>query len=450
MSELLDLARRITSGVKPGEDVEAYLTHERNFEVKVFEGEVDALASAEPRGAGVRVFSDGKVGFAYTTELDESGLEEVLARARENCRHSTSEPANGIAAAADLNSESVPGLADPNFGDLDAEAKVSFALELEKIARSIDARVRTVEEAAYADTETDVALASTSGASGTYRRSDAWCYVMAIAEEGDDTEIGFEFGLARGGSGLDADWVARGAVERAVGILGADKIQSARLPVVFDPYTAARFLGVVASALTAEAVQKGRSLFAGRIGEEVAASGISLVDDGRIEGGPRSAPWDAEGVPTRRTELIADGVLASFLYDTKTARRENRSSTGNAARGGFKSPPGVAPTNLALEPTGETRADVWRAAGRAFLVTDLHGVHSGANPVSGQFSVGATGMLLEGGQAVQPVKEVTVAAPMLDILRSVQAVADDRRWIPFGGSYGGATTLIGEMTVAGS
>ncbi len=155
------------------------------------------------------------------------------------------------------------------------------------------------------------------------------------------------------------------------------------------------------------------------------------------------------GVPTRRTELIGKGVLASFLYDTKTARREGRTSTGNAARAGFKTPPGVSPTNLALEPTGPRRDDVLRAAGKAFLVLDLHGVHSGANPVSGDFSVGATGMLLEDGEATRPVKEVTIAAPMLEILRSTQSVADDRRWIPFGGGYGGATTLIGEMTIAG-
>ncbi|MFN2525766.1 MAG: TldD/PmbA family protein, partial [Actinomycetota bacterium] len=406
MSDLIDLAARIASRAGSGEDVEAFLTHERNFEVKVFEGEVDSLSSAEPRGAGVRVFLDGKVGFAYTTELTDEGLDEVLERARDNGRHSTPEDANGMADPADLGAESVPGLSDPNFGALDADAKVRFALDLEAAVRSLDPRVRTVEEAAYADTQTEVAFATSAGSSGAYERSDAWCYVMAIAEEGDDTEIGFDFDLGRSGGDLDPEVVARSAVDRAVGVLGAGKIPSAQMPVVLDPYSAARFLGVLATALTAEAVQKGRSLFAGRIGDEVAAPLISLVDDGRIQGGPRSAPWDAEGVPTRRTQVISGGVLESFLYDTKTARRESKSSTGNAARAGFKSPPGVAPTNLSLDPTGESRDEVRRGVDRAFLVLDLHGVHSGANPVSGDFSVGATGMLLERGEPVRPVKEV--------------------------------------------
>jgi PmbA protein len=221
------------------------------------------------------------------------------------------------------------------------------------------------------------------------------------------------------------------------------------MPVVFDPYTAGQFLGVLGSALTGEAVQKGRSLFAGKLETEVAAPSLTLIDDGRHPGAPGSAPWDAEGTPTQRTPVIADGLLRSFLYDVTSARREGRASTGNAARAGFKSGPGPSPSNMHLKGTGESRDELLRSAGSAFLVSDFHGVHSGANAVSGDFSVGATGHLLENGAIGQPVKEVTIAAPMLDILKSITAVADDLRWLPFGGSYGGASTLVSEMTVAG-
>jgi PmbA protein len=222
------------------------------------------------------------------------------------------------------------------------------------------------------------------------------------------------------------------------------------MPVVFDPYTAGQFLSVIGGVLTAEAVQKGRSLFAGKLGESVAASGLTLVDDGRAEGAPGAAPWDAEGTPTQRTEVISGGVLRSLLYDIPSARREGRSSTGNASRAGFKSAPGPSPSNMTFASTGETRHDVLLDAGRALLVRDFHGVHSGANPVSGDFSVGATGRLIENGELGAPVKEVTIAAPMLEILSGIVAVADDRRWLPFGGSYGGATTLVAEMTVGGT
>ena len=449
MSELLELAQRIVERAASGEDVEAFLTHEREFEVKAYDGEVETSSAAEPRGAGIRVVTDHRVGFAFTTDLSEAGLGAALSDARDNARHTTPDEAVGLPDREEPAAE-VEGMFDATFEDETAETKAAFAVELERVTRASDPRVRTVEEAGYSDSITDVAIASTKGVRASYRRSDAWCYSIAIAGSDGDTEVGFEFGLARSLQGLDAADIGRRAAERALRVLGASKIPSERMPVVFDPYTSAQFLGVVARVLTGEAVQKGRSLFAGRLGDEVAATGINLVDDGRFEGAPGAAPWDDEGVPTRRTEVIEGGVLTSFLYDTVSARREGRSSTANAARSGFKTPPGPSPSNMAFDPTGETSEEVLRRAGRALLVQDFHGVHSGANPISGDFSVGVTGALLENGVVGRPVKEVTIAAPMLDILRSIVAVGDDRRWLPFGGSFGGATTLIAEMTVAGS
>lgn len=448
-AELVDIASRLVERAHGSEDVEAYLTHQKTFSVKAYQGEAETVESAEPRGAGVRVFDEGRVGFAYTTDLTDRGLDDVVERARANARHATADDAAGPAPAWDGVPDDVPGTFDPSQRDATADDKVTFAVELEKATRAADPRVRTVEEAVYADSESEVAIATTTGIRGSYVQTDAWCYAYAIASEKDDTQVALEFDVARSLSGLDRSRVAETAARRAVQGLGGSKIPSARMPVIFEPYTAGQFLGVVAQALTGEAVQKGRSLFAGRLGEEVAARSLTLIDDGRIKGGLGSAPWDAEGVATGRTEVISDGVLRSFLYDVKSARREGRASTGNAARSGFKSPPGPAPSNLAFDATGQSRDEVLASAGRALLVTDFHGVHSGANPVSGDFSVGATGFLVEGGAVGRPVKEVTIAAPMLEILAGITAVASDRRWLPFGGSYGGATTLVSEMTVAG-
>ncbi len=447
--DLLALASAIAERAMSGEDVEAVLTHEREFSAKAFEGEIETTSAAEPRGAGVRVFKGGRVGFAYTTDLGDEGLTAVVERARDNATHAT--PDEAVAPADPWRSPppDVDGLVDPRASEVDPDAKARFALELEALTRGRDERVTVVEEAVYSDSVTDIAIAASNGIAGSYRRTDAWCYAVAIASQDDDTQVGFEFDLARGITGLDAPRVAARAVDRAVSVLGASKIPSTKLPVVFDPYTAGQFLGVVGRALTGEAVQKGRSLFAGRLGDAVASAALTLVDDGRAEGAPGAAPWDGEGVPTRRTEVIRAGTLASFLYDSTSARRDGVASTGNAARAGFKSAPSPAPSNLAFGSTGESREDVLGSVDRALLVQDFHGVHSGANPVSGDFSVGATGLLLEGGEPGRPIKEVTIAAPMLDVLRGIVAVASDLRWLPFGGSYGGATTLVEEMTVAG-
>ena len=449
-SDLKSLAEQIVERARRGEQMEAFVTHDREFSVKVFEEKVETVTSSEPRGAGVRVIDVGRAGFAYTTDVSSKGLDALVTAARDNAHHATSDDAVVLAPAWKREPADVPGLLDPAQENVTPDDKASFAVELDRATRAADKRVRAVEESMYGDSDATVAIATSAGISGSYRRTDAWCYSMAIAADGDDTEVGFEFDLGRGLAALDGSGVAARAADRATRILGAGKIPSGKMPVVFDPYSAAQFIGVVAAALTGESVQKGRSLFAGKLGEKVAGRGITLVDDGRVPGAPGSAPWDAEGVPTQRTAVIKKGTLASFLYDVTSARREGRASTGNASRAGFKSPPGPAPSNLAFDPTGLSRDQVYARAGGALLVQDFHGVHSGSNPVSGDFSVGVTGRLLEGGEPGRPVKEITIAAPMLEILASIEAVADDRRWLPFGGSYGGATTLVAEMTVAGS
>jgi PmbA protein len=447
--DLQSVASQIAERASGDEEVEAFLTHERNFEVKAYEGEVEHLSSSEPRGASVRVVADRRVGFAYTTDLSSGGLDELIRQARDNATYATEDDAAGLAKPPKDPYAEVRSLVDDHQSRVDADDKVAFALALDAATRGADPRIRTVEEAVYGDSDLEIAIATSTGVSGIYRRTDAWCYSLAIATEDEDTEVGFEFGLARGLAGLDAEDVARKSAARALDVLGARKVPSRRMPVVFDPYTAAQFVGVLGSVLTGEAVQKGRSLFAGRLGETVAANALTLVDDGAIPGAPGTSPWDAEGVPAQRTEVIRNGVLTSYLYDVVSGRREGKASTGNASRISFKSPPRPAPTNMTFEPTGQSRDKLLAEAGDALLVQDFHGVHSGANPISGDFSVGVTGRLLKNGAAAQPVKEVTIAAPMLDILKGVVAVADDLRWLPFGGSFGGATTLVSEMTVAG-
>jgi PmbA protein len=449
VSELLDLARSVCDRATGGEQVEAFLTHERTFEARAFDGAIDSLSSAEPRGAGVRVINGGRVGFSYTTDLSDGGLATVLERARTNARYASEDEAVVLADAWTDDPAEVGGLVDPGQAAVPAADKVAFTIALERATHGADPRIRTVEDAVYSDSEATLAIATSTGVAGTYSRTDAWAYSVAIAEDGGDTQVGFDFGLAHGLGGLDPRAIGLRSADKALSVLGAAKIPSARMPVVFDPYTSGQFLGVISSALTGEAVQKGRSLFAGKVGENVAGH-VTLVDDGRIDGAPASSPWDDEGTPTQRTEVIRAGTLTSYLYDLVSARRDGTVSTGNASRSGFKSGPGPSPSNMAFDSTGQSRAEVLREAGRAFLVQDFHGVHSGANAISGDFSVGATGRLVENGELTSPVKEVTIAAPMLEILAGIVAVADDRRWLPFGGSFGGATTLISEMTVAGS
>jgi PmbA protein len=202
--------------------------------------------------------------------------------------------------------------------------------------------------------------------------------------------------------------------------------------------------------LSADAVQRGRSLFAGREGDVVAGPALRLTDDGTDPEGPSSAPFDGEGVPTRSNELIAGGRLLGFLYDSRTARRAGRATTGNARRGSYRTPPGVGTTNLVVEAGERDLGGLVAEAGDGLYVTDVAGLHSGVNPVSGTFSVGASGRLIENGELGAPVRELTIASDLVSMLQSVRAVGSEARWVPFGGSVKTAPVLVGEMAISGS
>jgi PmbA protein len=202
--------------------------------------------------------------------------------------------------------------------------------------------------------------------------------------------------------------------------------------------------------LSADAVQRGRSLFADREGDEIATAELRLADDATLPDGLASGPFDGEGSPRRRLPLIEDGRLRTFLFDSRTARKAGRETTASAERSSYRSAPSVGTSNLVVEAGDAPLDELVRRAGAGLYVTDVAGLHSGVNPVSGTFSVGATGILIEGGELAEPVREITIASDLVSMLRSVRAVGAQARWVPFGGSVRAAPLLLGEMAVSGS
>lgn len=446
--ELLGLLDRVLAGAGAAEGVEAFGVDETETSVKAYGGRVEALTSARSRGIGVRVMAAGRSGYAYTADLGDESLHDVLAQARANAAAAAPDEANVL--PGPLPADALPELADERFGAVGVDEKVAAALRLEEAAVGRDPRVTRVDAARYGDAVRDTAIASTTGVRGGYRRTQAYAFVEAIADGDGASTSAFGLRTGRVLHDLDLDAAAAEASERAARVLGGRKPLSERMPVVLDPFATAAFLGVLAGALTAEAVQKGRSLFADRVGDTVAARHVTLVDDGRLLAGLSAAPWDDEGVPTGRTVLIDGGVLRGFLHNTYTAAKAGTASTGNAGRAGFASSPGVGPTNLFLKPGPQPPAELLARAGDGFYCQSVLGVHSGANPVTGDFSVGATGLMIRDGQLAEPVREATVAGTIPQMLADLRAVADDLRFLPFGGGSGGATALVGAMTLAGS
>jgi PmbA protein len=444
--ELNAIVERLAADAAGGEGIEAYAELTTETSVTAFQGEVERLTSASSSGVGVRVVRDGRLGYAYTADLSDQGLRECLAEARANLEVSSEDPGNVLPEASEH--EPLEGIFDPRQAATSPERKVALALDLEARTRAADPKVTQVESARYGDVVGQVAIASSGGVRGTFAVTHAWCAAIALATEDGQSQVGFGVDAARTLEDLDPGPVAAEAASRAVRMLGATKPPTRTIPVVFDRMVAPSLVGVLLAGLSAEEVQKGRSLFADKLGQRVGAAGLRLVDDGRLVDGPGAAPFDAEGVPTRRTVLVDDGVLQCFLHNTATAARGDASSTGNARRASFKSTPGVSAHNLFLAPGELDQGGLLARAGEGLLVQEVSGVHSGANPITGDFSVGVSGLLFRGGELAEPVREATVAAQLLDILQGIEEVGSDLRFTT--GSIGGSSLLVGQMTVAGA
>jgi PmbA protein len=444
--ELETIVQRLAAEAAGDEGIEAYAEQTTETDVSAFEGEVERLTSASSNGVGVRVVQGGRLGYAYTADLSDQGLRDCLADARANLRVSGEDPGNVLPGPGAW--QRVEGIFDTRQAEVSPERKVALALDLEARTRAADPRVTKVESARYGDVLGSVAIASSSGVTGSFAVTHAWCVAVALATRDGESQVGYGVDAARALEDLDPGPVAEEAAERAVRLLGAAKPKTRTVPVVFDRMVAPSLVGVLLSGLSAEEVQKQRSLFADKLGERVGAEGLQLVDDGRLVDGPGAAPFDGEGVATRRTVLIDDGVLQGFLHNTATAARGRTASTGNATRASFKSTPGVSAHNIFLAPGTLDQAALLARAGEGLLVQDLSGVHSGANPITGDFSVGVSGLWFRGGELAEPVREATVAAHLLDILRGIEAVGSDLRFTT--GSVGGSSLLVGQMTVAGA
>ena len=450
MTELSAVARRAveaTTGAGAS-DAEAYVSREAGREVRVHGGEVESLTAATQTGVGVRAWVGHRVGYAYGTDLSDAGVAAIAARAAEAAAVADEDEFAAPPAPAEI--EAVPGLGDPSIAEWDTGRVVELALSVERTALASDPRLVGVEVAVYADADERVAIASSAGVAGEYESSSCYAYLQALAEGEGARETGLGFGLARGPRGLDPEAIGAEGAQRALAMIGAGKPASRACPVVLDETVAASFAGLIGGGLSAKAVQRGRSPFAERLGEEVASGAFALHDDGRDPQGPASAPFDGEGVPRRRTALIADGRLQSYLYDTYTANREGGSSTGSAARQGYRSLPSVSPSNLMVAPGTHSLEQLLAQAGEGVYVTDVAGLHSGVNPVTGVFSVGASGRTIRDGQLAEPVREFTIAGELVAMLGAVSAAGAEPRWVPFGGSVSTPPLLVAEMAISGS
>jgi PmbA protein len=426
------------------EQWEIYLSRVKTLSIQVKEGEIDRVHRGEVLSAGLRFIDRERLGYAHASLFEPEALDRLVSSALSGTRLSDPDPHLGL---PDPPAQPYPtvDIYDPALETLPLETKVNRVRALEAAALGLDPRVEKVRQAEHRETMTEVWLVSSRGLRHHHRGTVVLASIMVKAAEGSEAEMGFEFDSARYFDKLRHEEVGRRAARRAVDSLGGRKVPTGRPLVILENGVAAEFLEVLSTSFYADHVQKGKSMLAGRVGQRAMAETVTLVDDGLYSQGLGTASADAEGVPQQKTVLVEKGVVQGFLYDHLRARVEGRMSTGNAGRAGVQAPPEVSGTNFYLIPGQKDLQNLILQVREGLLITEVMGVHT-ANPITGDFSVGAAGFQLKGGERVHPVKGVALAGNLLELLGRVAQVGSDLRWF---GSTGAPSLLVEGLSVGG-
>lgn len=424
---------------------EAYAINGSALEIEVSEEKLELMKLAKDTGIGIRIVTkNGSIGFAYTSDISVEGLKKTVDEAQKNGRQTAKDSNNTIARRLD----NVPQMQiyDENTAKISVDEKINMAKLVEKICKQTDDRIFKCERSAYQDGEFEIAIANSNGTEASYKANYCGIFSFALAKEDDDVQTGMSMQFARSFAELDPNRIGREAAIDALRLVKAKSIDTTRASVVLSPYIATGFFSILIPALSADAVQKGRSLFKNKLKSQVVSPLITMIDDGTFKEGIAAAPFDGEGVLTRHKEVISNGVLNTYLYNTYTANKDNVESTGNAVRSFYKTVPSVGATNFYIKPGKLSNDEIISSVNKGFYVTHVMGMHT-ANPITGDFSLGASGVWIENGKLTYGVRGVAIAGNILELLSNVENVGNDLR---FFGSKGAPTIAISSMTISGS
>ncbi|HEY1272818.1 MAG TPA: TldD/PmbA family protein [Terriglobales bacterium] len=416
------------------------------FSTLVRLGQVETLKESGSKSIGVRVFFGRRAASTYSSDFSREGLDRMLTSALELAKITSEDPYGGIPDASQLGS--IGGVLDLYSEDvysLPGEQRIDYARRAEKTALDFDPRIKNSDGGSFDAATGHKVLANSHGFVGEYRRS--YCSVAAVPIAQDEKgamQRDYWFSVARSLSRLESpEQVGKVAAERTLRRLGARKVKTAHVPVVLDPLVATSMLEHIFEGVNGDSVYRGASFLAGKLGQKIAGDNVNVIDDGTMPGGFGTSPFDGEGVPTRRTVVIENGVLKSYLLNTYTARKLGLQTTANASRG-LAGTPGIGPGNYFLQPGSKSPQQIIAGIREGLYLTEFLG--HGANLVTGDYSRGASGLWISGGELAYPVEEITVAGNLKEIFFNISEIASD---LEFRGAVASPTIRIDGLTVGG-
>ncbi|HMD17575.1 MAG TPA: TldD/PmbA family protein [Terriglobales bacterium] len=448
--DLKELATDVVSRAMKGgaTAAECVVREGDEFSTVVRLGQVETLKESGSRAIGVRVFFGQRAASTYSSDFSAAGIERMLKSALELAKICSEDPYAGIPDAAKLGSLSGDlNLYHEDVYSLPGAERIEYARRAEKAALDTDPRIKNSEGGSFDAATGRKLLANSHGFVGEYRRSYCSVAVVPIAQNEDEKggmQRDYWYSVARSLAKLDsAEQVGKEAARRTLRRLGARKVKTAHVPVVLDPMVAGSMLEHIFEGVNGDSVYRGASFLAGKLGEKIAGPNVTVVDDGTMPGGFGTSPFDGEGIPTRRTLVIENGILKSYLLNTYTAKKLGLETTANASRG-LAGTPGIGPGNYFLEPGPKTPTQIIAEIKDGLYVTEFLG--HGANLVTGDYSRGASGMWIVNGELAYPVEEITVAGNLKDMFCNISEIGSD---LEFRGSVASPTIRIDGLTVGG-
>ena len=429
--------------LKPGYEYEIFFQRVKKNKIEVTDEKLENLSSSEEQGVGIRVLKGKRLGFAYTSYVGEEEIKDVVEKAMEMCELQEEDEAFGF--IDKLETPKAVSVYDEEGLSVPLEEKIEIPIKMEKLAKELDKRIVGVRKSSLTETEFEVYLKNSYGVEFSYKGTTYTAMIATLGTENGDSAISWEFRGERRLKNLDWQDLVRDAVFKTVNLLNPKPFETKTMPVVFFRESFAMLLEAFSPMFLGDSYVKGKTLLKDKKGQQIASEKVTLVDDGTLPEGFSTIPYDAEGVITRRTPLIEKGVFKGFLHSLYTAKRSGEEPTGNSLRSSYKEQPSCGLTNFYLERGEKSLEELLSLPEECFLVLELMGLHT-VDPISGDFSLGASGLYYKKGQKLYPVRGITVAGNMLDLLKGVVEVGSDFR---FYGNVGSPSVLIEKLTLGG-
>lgn len=426
-------------------EYEVYYLDRESLSINIYKEEVEKYSLNNSYGFSFRGKIGDRIGYSYTEILDEDAIKMLISKAKENVLSIDSDDIQfiyeGDKRYKEVNTYS------PKLENIEADKLINLAFDMEKETKLYSNKVENFQGCAIGYSKSEYGIINSKGLSLKNKSNLLTAYVVPIVKDGDDMFDGFGYAIAKSIEEVKPKEIAKMAVDEALSKIGAKSIPSNNYPTIINNETMVSLMSTFAGIFSADAVQKGLSLLKNKEGEVIASNIVNLVDDPHLEDGLGTVGFDDEGVATEKTYLIKDGKLESLLHNLKTANKAGVKSTGNGFKSSYASPISVAPTNFYIEPGNKSFDELVASIDKGVIITDLAGLHSGANSVTGDFSLAAKGFYIEGGVKTFPVEQITLAGNFFTLLKDIEEIGCDLKF-PMS-SVGSPSVKIKSLSVAG-